>query len=93
MHISAICQNSSFEIRRCKFEEYCYFLHKENENENSVTEIRIKIEDNQKKIDALEKQIGDKDDQITNLVLKIEELNTFTKEYLINKVNKLENIL
>ena len=47
------------DYRRCKFGEYCYFLHKENENENSVNEIRIKIEDNQKKIDVLEKQIGE----------------------------------
>ena len=105
MHKSEICQNSSCEIRscslrhpktckyfrdyrRCKFGEYCYFLHKENENENSVNEIRIKIEDNKKKIDVLEKDL-----QIINLVLKIEELNSFTKEYLINKVNNLEHII
>ena len=81
------------DYRRCKFGEYCYFAHKESENENSVVEIRVKMEDNKKKIDDLEKQISEKDIQITDLVFKLEELKSFTKEYLINKVNNLENII
>ena len=56
-------------------------------------EIRIKMEENQKKIDTIEKELEEKDVQISNLVSKIEELNYSDKENILNKIENLHNII
>ena len=75
--------------RRCKFGEYCYFEHKENEHgvfEQKLNEMKTKI-------DKLEKKVIEKDDIIKNLVEKVENFEIVEKIENIEKMIKEKDIL
>ena len=108
MHVHTICENKSCDViscnlrhprkcsyyrdfKRCKFSEWCLFDHEEN-NED-VFKIKEKLEENNKKIRDLEKIIMEKDNDIINIVSRIEEMKKAMQEEVLSKVESLEKVI
>ena len=68
------------DYRRCKFGEWCYFLHKENENIDNKTIEDLRVDMNEKR-DVIEKKLKEIDEKIA-----------IAEKQEIESIKKLENI-